>query len=335
MFTAILQIERDTITHVAETSAGYATLDGESYLRTWSRDGKPLGKVKAGAGRMISLRSLLVGPDGAVLTGTTKIAAYDPVTAKRVREWPGHGKHAEVTGLALTQDGTRLVSGAKVALVSNANGVRIWDYAAGGKALEAVALTSKVRKPPCEVNALGRAPGSDTCFALAYSRMSPEDTVGGVPYLFRIDGTEAQRIAELSPPGERWGSHVTVLNTLAITDSYAVVSKGTQYPGPTPQDFRFAPSLEVFSHDGALVTVSALEPARPSERGYRYELISVSPDGTRLAVVGDGIEMRSLPSLDVIERIPVPASVDALVFASDGSLLVAMGAQLHRLTPAA
>ena len=332
MTQTLIELEDGSITHFTETEDGFATLDTDSYLRVWSRDGKARGKVKAGGGRMIRLQAITVGPDGALLTWTTKIAAYDPTTAKRIREWKGHGKHSEISGLALTQGGTRLVSGAHVSLASSANGVRVWDYA-GGDALEVIPLPSPVRKHGCEVHALGRAPSSDVVFALAYSRQGPDEKIGGAYYLFRCEGGKAEQIAECLAPKPMGQDTETMLTVLAITDRYLVTSKTTQYPEPGAPLAPFAPSLEVRSHDGALVGAHALEPALPTVRAFRYEHVAVSPDGARVAVVvGDGIEIRALPSLELEVHIPITdAAVDRLAFARAGGLLAACGARIRAL----
>jgi hypothetical protein len=329
--TTLVPHTEGSITAFVRTRDGFATIADDQQLRTFDSSGALRAGKKAGSGGMIRIVALAARPDGAaVLTGTTKIAAYDAVTAKPGLQLKGHGSKTEVTSLVYLRDGRTLASAALVNLPTKANSVCLWSD--DGTLLHTVLLDSGRPKSPCQPQALVRAPSTDTLFAVGWAPASADDpAIAPARHLFRIDaGTLAvTRIATLTTPDPLVDTQVL---GIVATDDRVFLSLHTTRDVPS-RDMRertWITELRALDFDGRTVASDASEPQSIQSAVSPRRALAVSSDGALLAAAAGGVELRASASLALLDRLGEPHFAEALSFDGD-ALLFATSQGIHRV----
>lgn len=325
--TTLVEQSASAIIAFTRTSVGFATIANDQQLRTFDASGKALATKRASSGGMLGLAACIARPDGgAVLSATTKITQYDAATAKPGLQYKGHGGKTEVTALAYLGDG-RLASAALVNIANTkANSVCIW--AEDGALLHTIHLPSGRPKDPCQPQRMVRAGSTDTLIALGWAaRAEPSVTPG--THLFRIEPNTqtVTRIATL------WAGdplvHTTVYG-MAATDDRVILALHTtvDVPSGDMNERTWTTEIRILDLEGNTVA-SDVSPTQPIRSPLSIRrAVAVSSDGTLLAVAGNGVELRALPSLELLDRLEAHFA-EAFQF-EDGALLFSTSQGIFR-----
>jgi WD40 repeat protein len=322
--TTLVDHPQSTIAAFLRTNAGFATLATDQQLRTFDASGKLRATRKAGSGGMVSAIALVARPDGgAVLAATTKITEYDAISAKPGLQYKGHGGKTEVTALAYLSDGQTLASAGLVNIASTkANSVCLWGK--DGALLHTILLPSDDPKSPCQPQRLVRAGTTDTLFAIGWAPVGANESARlPARHLFRIDADTrtVTRIATLSSADPL--SYTDVLGMAASDDGvYLALRHDQDAPSKDLAERTWTTELRAYDFAGRVVASNVSAPQSIRSEMSPRRAIAVSGDGKLLAVASDAVELWSLPSLSLLERLPEPLATASMTLAFEPNALL-------------
>ncbi len=310
-----------SIVAFVRTASGFAALRGDDQLQTFDSSGKPLAAKRTSSGGMLATSALVASPDGgAVLTGTTKITQYDAATAKPGLQYKGHGGKTEVTGLAFLSDG-RLASSALVNIANTkANSVCIW--AEDGALLHTIHLPSGRPKDPCQPQRMVRAGATDALIAVGWAPSDGTAAVVPALHLFRID-PHAQAVTRIATLWDGTPLTYTSVESIAATDDRVILALHSRVDAASrdPKERSVTSEIRVLDLEGNTI---ASDVSGPTVGGYApsHRAVAVSADGSMLATVFSGMQLRAFPSLEVLDSIE-DLPLDTVPRFEDGALLYA------------